>query len=256
MKTIAGPHYRVNSFENLQSFYCDCLGMQDVSSDQKTLVFGYERDGSHVHFEQRSVGAYRSRASDFYWKIGITLRNLDMAVAFLRSKGIQVSDPHQFHDIGYMSKIIDPNGFIIELLQQGFEGNEKQLGTGHAIGSQATLAHITLRVTDLASSKSYFEHDLGMRLMSIQPVAPYGFCLYFYCWNNEPLPDPDLKSVDNREWLWRRPFMLIELQHLEKPDSAVHRTPHDMAGFEGFSYRQENGAQTPFVSNSMLYKLT
>ena len=255
MNHIVGPHFRVNSFEKLQTFYCDCLGMRTFSTNQNTQVFGYSDNHSRIQFEQKTVLPYQSQPNDFYWKIGITLRNLDVAVAFLRSKGIQVSDPQQFRDIGYMSKIADPNGFIIELLQQGFEGSEKEVGDGHAFGSQATLAHITLRITDLAASKRVFEQELGMRLMSAQPVDEFDFCLYFYAWSDEPLPDPDLYSIDNREWLWRRPYTLIELQHLQKPGSCVHRTSADLGGFDGFLYHQKDSGKSVFVSNSMLKKL-
>jgi hypothetical protein len=65
-----------------------------------------------------------------------------------------------------MTKIADRNGFNIELLQQGFEGNKKPLAAGNPIGTQATLAHITLRVTDIAVSKLFFGEMRGMRLMS------------------------------------------------------------------------------------------
>ncbi len=126
MNKIIGPHFRVNSFENLQTFYCDYLGMRAFSADQNTQSFGYGGNHSRIQFGKKSVLPYQTQSNDFYWKIGITLRNLDVAVAYLRSHGISVSEPQQFRDIGYMSKIADPNGFVIELLQQGFEGSQQE----------------------------------------------------------------------------------------------------------------------------------
>ena len=139
-----------------------------------------------------------------------------------------------------MTKITDPNGLVIELLQQGFQGHEGPIPEGHPIGAQATLAHITLRVSDIKSAADYFENRLEMRLMSVQPVGAHGFCLYFYAWSRrEPLPDPDVKAVANREWLWRRPYTLIELQHLETAAAPVRRADADSCGFDGFTYADD-----------------
>lgn len=181
--------------------------------------------------------------SDLYWKIGVTLRSLDPAVAYLRRQGWDVSDPFQFRDIGYMCHLHDPEGFAIELLQQGFEGNESPPGPGHPIGAQATLAHLTLRVTDIASARAFCETQLNMRLMSVQPVPEREFTLYFYAWSDEPLPDPDLESVANREWLWARPYTLLELQHLA---GETRRTlpAEDAAGFAGLAYETDDGTLT------------
>ena len=78
-----------------------------------------------------------------------------------------------------------------------------------------------------------------MRLMSVQPVPERGFCLYFYSWNDEPLPDPDLEAVANREWLWARPYSLLELQHLEAANQVTAPQP-SAAGFGGFAFGDED----------------
>ncbi len=256
---ITGQHFRVQNFDNLSEFYVDLLGMKEVETadgaSDEIRAFAYDVDQCSVIFHQSSnsleAQPYHYQDNDFYWKIGITLWDLDAAIAYLRRRGVAVADPYQFQKIGYMSRITDPNGFSIELLQQGFEGNSKPLPLGftghpaeHPVGSQATLAHITLRVTDIASAKSYFEDELGMRLMSVQPVQGRDFCLYFYSWSQEPLPNPDLKAVENREWLWRRPYTLIELQHLEFQGAKVHRPDPISSGFDGFSY-MDNAHSAP-----------
>ena len=100
-----------------------------------------------------------------------------------------------------------------------------------------------LRVTDIAAARAYCERRLGMRLMSRQPVHDRGFCLYFYGWSDEALPDPDLEAVANREWLWSRPYALVELQHLETPGARVRKPDDRAAGFAGIAYgSQEAGA--------------
>ena len=42
--------------------------------------------------------------------------------------------------------------------------------------------------------------------------------------------------MENREWLWARPYTFIELQHLQKCRSnpCIKQAP-TMAGFDGFS---------------------
>ena len=53
-----------------------------------------------------------------------------------------------------------------------------------------------------------------MKLISIQEVAPYGFTLYFLAYTSEDPPEADLRSVNIREWVWKRPFTTLELQHI------------------------------------------
>ncbi|WP_053005715.1 VOC family protein [Kiloniella spongiae] len=244
MKRITATHFRVPDFTDLGAFYGSLLGMKVVHQDRDRMAFSFDASQNSLVFQKAEVTAYDTGPKDFYWKIGITVQNLDVVVSYLRERSVVLSDPYQFRDIGYMTKIIDPKGFHIELLQQGFEGNGTQFDpgaypSGHPIADQAILAHITLRVTDLLPARHYFEKKLGMRLMSIQPVSDRGFCLYFYSWNEENLPDPDLKAVANREWLWRRPYSLIELQHWEDPAAQLSQTPMDQAGFDGFSFAGE-----------------
>ena len=219
-------------------------------------IFGYDKDQCCLEFIPSARERHAPNPDDFYWKFGVTLGNLDAAVAFLRAHGLSLRDPHQFRDIGYMTKIVDPNGLIIELLQQGFEGQEEPVPDGHPIGAQATLAHITLRVSDITSAADYFENTLDMRLMSVQPVREHGFCLYFYAWSTETLPNPDLKSVANREWLWRLPYALIELQHLETPGASVRKADAQACGFDGFSYADAGGHQPVTIAVSELGHLS
>ena len=51
-----------------------------------------------------------------------------------------------------------------------------------------------------------------MKLLSIQDIAPYGFCLYFLGFTDDIPPSDDLHDVSNREWLWQRPYTTLEIQ--------------------------------------------
>ena len=248
LKRILSHELRVHDLSGVSEFYCNFLGMQVFEENADMLRLGYHDDSCHIVFHRKDVSGFVAQPMDFYWKIGITLPDLDATVDFLQAQGGSVSQPVQFRDIGYMSKIADPNGLVIELLQHGFDGNAKPSRNGHAIGNRATLAHITLRVTDIGLAKQFFGEKLGMRLMSVQPVDEHGFCLYFYTWSEEELPEPALRSVKNREWLWARPYTFIELQHLLLPDAAICKSAPDASGFDGFSFGGVGANDATFVS--------
>jgi catechol 2,3-dioxygenase-like lactoylglutathione lyase family enzyme len=159
--------------------------------------------------------AYQHERDHRYWKIGICLPNLDLAYAQLRAAGVAVSEPRQFFDIGYMAHLTDPAGHVIELLQHDFE-DKRAPGLGDPdlpLGGGAHLGQITLRTNDIAQEIIQYE-AMGMRLMSVQDVAEFGFDLYFFAFSDEELPDPDPRAVANREWLWQRPYTTLEFQHL------------------------------------------
>ncbi len=244
--TIARHCLRVQNAAELVEFYTNVLGMRDFGTPAAPLL-GYDADQCLLELRESAVEPIEAQRDDFYWKIGITLRDLDRAMAHLQHCGLNIPPAYQFGDIGYMTHLQDPQGFPIEFLQQGFEGSALPTPEGHAVGAQATLAHITVRVTDLETAKSHCEDDLGMRLMSVQPIHGRGFCLYFYGWSDEALPNADLEAVENREWLWARPYALLELQHLESPDAVVRKPDPRKAGFDGIAYRAGTSPDLHYV---------
>ena len=123
---------------------------------------------------------------------------------------------------------------------------------GHSIGAQATLAHITLRVANLEAARRYCEEVLALRLVSVQPVDAFGFCLYFYSWCHEEAPSLELDAVENRPWLWARPYALLELQHLVNAAGPIVLPAEDAAGFAGFGYWAPHYSATRYVSVSDL----
>ncbi len=241
----------VTDRSRLLDFYSRVLGMRSFASDGPVLL-GYDPAQCLLELASGAATACRSEQQDFYWKIGITVRNLDVAVAHVRQQGWSVSDPVQFRDIGYLCHLRDPDGFAVELLQQGFEGRAKPVAMGHPIGVQATLAHLTLRITDLDAARRVFEDRLGMRLMSVQLVQDLGFSLYFYGWSDEDLPHTNLQAVENREWLWTRPYALVELQHLEQSGISLRMAEQDEARFSGIGYEENPDDVIRYVSEQSL----
>lgn len=75
------------------------------------------------------------------------------------------------------------------------------------------IGQITTRITEPTQSLDFYQKVLGMKLLSIQPVKRYNFTLYFLAYTEETPPNADLEAVENREWLWQRPYTTLELQH-------------------------------------------
>ncbi len=205
------------------------------ASDDGGAVFSFSGPDAVLKFRKSAGNSIQPTVTDLFWKIGITVGNLDQAVAWLDANEWPVSRPRQFRDIGYLCHLRDPESLSIELLQRGFEGNHSLPIDAHPF-ADATLAHLTLRCTDLSAMRRYCEKTLGLRLMSVQPVEDVGFTLYFYCNCSEALPNPDLKSVDNREWLWSRPYTILEIQHLQQVEGRVRFPKEGDIGFFGFAF--------------------
>ena len=207
--TVRSIHFDVADLDQTRRFYGDILGF-GVAEAQGALTCAAPHGASLV-FRETPVAPHVATGNSRYWKIGLTLPDLDRAVAHLDRIGWPVSRPRQFLDIGYMCHLTDPSGLPIELLQHGFEGRAAAGPDGHDIGAQATLAHLTLRADTGAAADAEWL-GAGMTLLSIQPVPDFGFTLYFYARSDETPPEPDLTAVANREWLWRRLYTLVEVQ--------------------------------------------
>lgn len=241
---IARCRYNVPSLDSLEAFYCGLLGMQRFDA-KDSLVLGYDPRQCLLEFCTGDYRPFRTSNNSFYWKIGITVRDLDQVVAGLRARGLWISDPRQFLDVGYLCHLHDPNGFPIELLQQGFQGNHSpvETQTAHPLAAQAILAHITLRTSNLSASQKLYEQRLNMRLMSRQRITlpERKFDLYFYGWSDETLPEPNVESVANREWLYARPHSFVELQHLVEPPTPVVGPISSQSGFAGLCVQDDEG---------------
>lgn len=210
---LSALRLRVADPDHLSGFYRDALGMSVKGEGQNRRV-GYAGQDADLLL-MPGGGGYTHDQGQRYWKIGITLPDVDLAVDALRKQGHAVSDPRQFLDIGYMAHLSDPEGFVIELLQHDFEGNRPADATDPAQPfMQARIGQITLRTGDIAAEDAFCRAQ-GMSLLSMQDVAAYGFDLHFYAFTHEVPPDPDLWAVANREWLWKRPYTTLEYQHIQ-----------------------------------------
>ncbi|MFT4562276.1 MAG: lactoylglutathione lyase [Gammaproteobacteria bacterium] len=198
--------------------------------DRAALLELVERPGYRKRTEPSS-----SAGKPGYWKIGITLHDVDLARANLVNAGVQVSRAGQFLDIGYLCHLHDPDGHAIELLQHDFAENFQALESsdGYRLGGHPTLAHVTLRVRDPQQSLQFYCAALGLHLISRQIVEEHRFTLYFLATANERAPSVDIDSVANREWLWRRPYTVLELQHAWGTENAA--AAYDVGTHTGFN---------------------
>ncbi len=223
-------------------FYCEILGM-DVRANG-AVAYGSEEAG--LKFE-KATHSYQPTKGDIYWKIALAVPNIELACEQLTAQDIKVGTPHQFQDIGYLAHFQDPEGFTIELIEHWFEGNrpEGRHDTSQ-LGGGASLNLLTLRTHDIAPIR---EDCLawGMTTLSVQPVNDYGFTLHFFAFTEDTPPNSDLEAVENREWLYQRPYTVLEIQ-------AVHatgeKTPADLdtAGYSGTEF---TGMPHPFYSERL-----
>lgn len=159
-----------------------------------------------------------------YWKISVADDDLDATTSALIAGGVAVTEPQQFLDIGYLAHLHEPGGTAVELLQRTFDPPRSTPPAPAA----AQLALITLRATERHAFERFLGAGLGMSLLATMAVdhgGPDPFDLSFWGFIDPDAagrPNPDVASVDNREWLYQLPVTLIELQH--------HRTPISLAG--------------------------
>lgn len=230
---FAGVALNVVSPEALAEFYVETLGMRaEPLGDSLRLSYG--RWGACIELRQSpSRAPYLHDGLDTYWKIGITLPDIDLAQEQLRRGGVAVTEPRQFQEIGYMCHFADPEGFQVELLQHTFAGEPRTAegDPARALGGGAEIGQVTLRTTDIDADLDRYQAQKGMTLLSVQPVAGRGFTLFFLADTDERPPDPDLEAVANRPWLWQRPYTTLELQHLREPEGPLRPPDAAETGF-------------------------
>ena len=179
-------------------------------------------------------------SSEGYWKIAISVADVDVARARLVANGVDVDTPRQIPNIAYLCHCNDPDNYCIELIQHDFSHNHTPVreNSHYPLGTRATFLLITYRVKDADASLKFYAEVLGMRLLSKQVVESRGFTLYFLACVDEDPPHEDIENVDNREWLWKRPYTMVELQHIwgteDEQDFAYRVGPE--TGFAGVSF--------------------
>ena len=128
---ILGMHHNVvsrNSEEDIEDVFVipqrhpqfpECLRKHN-SADLKFLY-------------KPSLQSYQPSTNDLYWKIGLALNDVDVAVDTINkamesqkddgNEYAPVEHGSQFLDIGFLTHLKDPCGFSIELLQTSFKDN-------------------------------------------------------------------------------------------------------------------------------------
>lgn len=208
-------------------FYTDNLGMK-ANTDG---TVGYSDEEARLSF-LKATGPYSPESNDLYWKIAIAVPDIALACKQLTDLGVAVGAPTQFQDIGYLAHFKDPAGFTVELIDHAFKGDNRIAKVNkNTLGGGPHLNLITLRSVDIRASRNYCE-KLGMKLLSIQPVESHNFTLYFYAFTNETPPSRHLTAIENRTWLYQRPYTILEIQHDERL-TAVRMPSKSDAGYAG-----------------------
>lgn len=192
-----------------------------------------------VHDPERAAADVRQQPDkgEGYWKISISVSDVNVARDRLLENGIEVDAPRQVGDIAYLCHFNDPDNYCIELIQHDFQQNHETEADdpNFKLGTRPGFLLITYRVRDVEASLQFYTDLLGMRLLSKQTVEARGFTLYFLAYASDELPNPDVEHVGNREWLWQRPFTIVEFQHVwgTEDDADFAYRVDQASGFEG-----------------------
>lgn len=225
---------RVTDTEAQKRFYRTVLGM----SDQGDGRVGYSDREAAIRFIAADA-PYAPEPTDLYWKIAVSVPDIELACAQLRARGVPCTSPRQFRDVGFLAKVTDPEGFTVELIDHWFEGERPDLEVDRTLlGGGAHLSLVTLRTGDIAGVETDIL-EWGMKALSVQAVHPNGFTLYFYAFTDETPPHPDLEAIENRTWVYRRPYSVLEIQHVHGLDAETHPA-ENAAGYAGLSVRAAN----------------
>jgi predicted enzyme related to lactoylglutathione lyase len=80
-----------------------------------------------------------------YWKIALSVADLNIAHGRLLEKGITVNNPFQVPDVAYLCHCEDPDGYCVELIQHRFQQNHVDLAPDDrfALGTPTSFSLIT-----------------------------------------------------------------------------------------------------------------
>lgn len=242
MPKIDSIHLRCLHPEAQRRFYIDVLGM-DLRKDG-AVSYGSAQAGLQFH---QAAHRYQPNANDIYWKIALAVPSIELAYEQLTAQGIGVGRPRQLRDIGYLAHFRDPEGFTIELIEQWFKGNRPAGRLDRSrLGGGATLNLLTLRTHDIAPLREACL-TWGMTPMSVQPVESHGFTLHFFAFTKQTPPKADLTAIENREWLYQRPYTVLEIQEVHGAAPMVDRAP----GAAGYSVTQLTGTKMAINSDPL-----
>jgi len=231
---------RVKGARDLAHWYGRVLGMK-VETEYGEITAHYPGPGVVLVFVDVREGEAEYDVSDrssVYWKIGLCMSDLDLARDRIQQHGVIVTQPRQFLQVGYVAHLKDPRGFSIELIQTTFNQlkpeDRPQPKEGLALGQETVIGMVTSRCKDIQATLAVYQASLGMKLLSVQDVQQYGFCLYFFAFTEEEPPGP-VDSVQIRPWLWQRPYTVLEVQ--ARHGAALHPLARVGEGVEHLEVR-------------------
>ncbi len=221
MPKIETIRLRCPNPEAQNRFYCDTLGM----SIRRNGTIGYSEKEAGLIFEL-GTNPYHISKTDLYWKIAISVPNIELAYQQLVNRGVEINTPEQFQDVGYLAHFKDPEGFTIEIIEHWFKGDRPaQEYDKKLLGGGPHINLLTLRTIDIKPIDKLTK-AIGMTPLSIQEVTNRGFTLYFYAFTNEQPPNKNLHSIENRTWLYQRPYTVLEVMQYsgEAPKELSNKT--------------------------------
>lgn len=237
MPTIDAIRLRCLDPEAQRQFYCAFLGMKERADG----TVGYAEAEAGLLFEA-AERPYHPAPNDLYWKIALAVPDIGLAHRQLTDQGIEVQAPRQVGDVAYLAHLKDPEGFTIELLDHWFESDRPaETPETKGLGGGPCLNLLTLRAADIGPVDRSVK-ALGMTPLSVVPVPKGGFTLYFYAFTEEQPPSPDLLAVENRTWVYQRPYTVLEIQHL----GSVGRMKRPQAQEGGYAGAVVSGMARPF----------
>ncbi|MGY0216767.1 VOC family protein [Endozoicomonadaceae bacterium StTr2] len=176
-----------------------------------------------------------------YWKIAISIKDVDIARQKLLDQGVEVTDAFQVPDVAYLCHFYDPNGYCLELIQHKFQHNHttEPENTDYVLGNRPVLSLVTYRAKNIDSSLAFYNRIPGLKLLSKMAVSQRGFDLYFLGYSAEEVTD--VESLTIRESLWQKNTTMIELQHIFKfnDESDFQYKVGAETGFKGLTLKSE-----------------
>lgn len=243
MPRISDIHLDISDPKASLGFYVQRLGMRLNSTESEPGATVYSLSfptGASLKLRHRSAPSlaaarYQPRETDAYWKIGITIADVDIARDRLMANDVEVTEPAQFHDIGYLCHLDDPDGYCIELLQHRFAENHRPVPPveSEALGNPPNLGQVSLNVSSIEDSLSFYRDELGLKLLSRQQVPGRDFSLWFL---GPPVcpPSDSIDAIENREWLWSLPATTLEIRAYGQPIAPrLAHPPRNQLGFRG-----------------------
>jgi len=90
-----------------------------------------------------------------------------------------------------------------------------------------------------------------MTPLSVQQVVDRGFTLHFYAFTDETPPNSaNLEAVENRTWVYQRPYTVLEVQEAHGAAPMI-LTPPPAAGYAG---TYVGGSTAPIQSDALLIR--